>query len=306
MADKMTALSGQVSRRTYKQKLKRNISGWLILLPSVILFIFFVWGPLIESIRLSLYSTHGMDLISFVGLDNFKAVINYPDFLPAVRNTFYYTLWSLVIGFFIPIILAILLNEVVHFKGIFRVGTYLPNVVPALATVMMWGFIFRPGNTGVLNMMLKTAGVGPQMWLSNALWTIPLIVVMMTWKGAGASALIYLAGLQNINPELYEAASIDGAGVWKRIIFITVPNIYNLARTLLILQIISVFQILYEPLVLTNGGPNDASVSLMLLVYRFAFDKFDYPKAASVSVIISIMLIALTAVYYKLIKPKDM
>jgi multiple sugar transport system permease protein len=246
-----------------------------------------------------------MRTIEFVGLKNYIDVFHHPDFLPAVRNTFSYTGWSLVIGFFIPIILAILINEIVHAKGLFRVGIYFPNIVPGLATVMMWSFIFKPGDVGVLNVLLGKIGIEPLGWLSNPHLTIPLIVLTMTWKGAGATALIYLASLQSINQELYEAAIIDGAGIWHRIRYVTLPSLRNLASTLLILQVISVFQILYEPLVMTNGGPNNASISIMQLVFKYAFEKFDYPKAAAVSVIISIFLITLTAVYNKFNKVQD-
>ena len=127
----------------------------------------------------------------------------------------------------------------------------------------------------------------------------------MTWKGAGATALIYLAALQGINRELYEAAIIDGAGIWSRIVNITIPGLRKLIRTLLILQVISVFQILYEPLVMTNGGPNNASISIMQLVFKYAFEKFDYPKAAAVSVMISVSLVILTVVYNKINKSED-
>jgi multiple sugar transport system permease protein len=172
--------------------------------------------------------------------------------------------------------------------------------------VLLWGFIFRPGSTGILNVILGHLGVKPQPWLTNPAWTVPLIVLALTWKGAGATTLLYIAGLQGIDPELYEAAIIDGAGIWKRIRHKTLPNIYNLARTLLILQIIAVFQILYEPLVMTNGGPNNASLSMMQLVFRFAFEKFDYPKAAAVSVIISIILVVLSLIYFKMNKEREM
>jgi multiple sugar transport system permease protein len=286
--------------------IKRNIAGWVIMIPSLVLFAFFVWEPLLESIFLSFYSSKGMKFEKFVGISNYVAVFKYPDFKAAVANTFYYTIWSLLIGFLIPIIMAIILNEVIHFKGFSRVAVYLPNVIPGLAIAMMWTFIYKPSNTGLLNIILGKFGVQPQAWLTSSHWTIPLIVLMMTWRGAGGTTLIYLAGLQDINPELYEAAAIDGASIWQRILHVTIPNIYNLARTLLVLQIISVFQVLYEPLVMTNGGPNDASISLMQLVYRYAFEKFDYPKAASVSVMTGILLIMITALYNKVIKEKDM
>jgi multiple sugar transport system permease protein len=283
----------------------RNLSGWFIMLPSVILFIFFMWEPLIESIRLSLYHAQGMRLVKFTGLKNYIDVFQHPDFMPALRNTFAYTFWSLIIGFMAPIVLAVFINEVRRGKSFLKLSIYIPNIVPGLAMVLMWRFIFRPGETGILNILLNKIGVGPQPWLTNSHWTIPLIVMTLTWKGAGATTLLYMAGLQGIDPELYEAAIIDGAGLWKRIRYITLPNIYNLARTLLILQILAVFQILYEPLVMTNGGPNNASISIMQLVFKFAFERFDYPKAASISVIISIILIILTVLYFKINKRKD-
>jgi multiple sugar transport system permease protein len=285
--------------------LRRNISGWLIMLPSVILFLFFVWEPLLESVRLSLYRTEGMKLVGFVGIRNYIDVFEHPDFWPAMRNTFYYTLWSLVIGFFAPMILAILVNETRRGRSLFKVGIYLPNIVPGMAMVLMWGFIFKPGRAGILNVLLSWVGVPPQPWLTDPHLTIPLIVATLTWQGAGATALLYIAGLQGIDPELYDAAIMDGAGIWRRLRCITLPNLYNLARTLLILQIISVFQILYQPLVMTNGGPNNASISIMQLVFRYAFEKYDYPKAGAVSVIISLVLALLTVAYAKLSKEKD-
>lgn len=286
-------------------KFKSNISGWLLMLPSLVLFGFFVWEPLLESIRLSLFQTKNMQLIKFAGFQNYIDVFKNPDFLPAVRNTFLYTLYSLIIGFFAPMIIALLINETLRMKGFFRVSVYFPNIMPGLATVFMWLYIFRPGDTGALNLLLSHIGIGPQPWLDNPLLTIPLIIVTLTWKGAGATALIYLAGITGINRDLYEAATIDGAGIWNRIRFITLPGIFNLARTMLILQIIAVFQIFYEPLVLTNGGPNNASISLMQLVYRYAFEKFNYSRASALSVIIFVILMILTFLQGKLTKERE-
>jgi multiple sugar transport system permease protein len=302
----MLELSGKKAVKISSPGLiKQNISGWIIMAPSLILFAFFVWEPLLASIRLSLYSTKGMRTIAFLGFKNYIDVFKHPDFFPAVRNTFSYTIWSLIIGFLVPILIAIIINEMVYARSLFRVGIYFPNIVPGLATVLMWGFIFKPGEIGVLNVILGRLGIAPLDWLSNPALTIPLIVITMTWKNAGATSLIYLASLQGINPQLYESATIDGAGIWQRIRNITLPSLRSLASTLMILQVIAVFQILYEPLVMTNGGPNNASISLMQLVFKYAFEKFDYSKAAAVSVIIGIFLVALTAVYNKLNKAEE-
>lgn len=289
-----------------KLRLKRkDFVGWLVMLPTLILFAFFVWEPLLENVRLSLFSATRYKINEFVGLDNYINVIQNPDFWDALKNTFSYTFWSLVIGFLIPIFMAILISETVRFKSLFRIGVYFPNIIPGLATIWIWSYFYNPGQNGVLNIFLNRLGIESQVWLNNTSWTIPLIVVTMTWKSAGATSLIYMANISGISPDLYEAATIDGAGILKRIKHITLPSVLGLAKTMLILQIISVFQIMYEPMVLKNGGPNNASISSMMLVYRYAFRDIDFPSAAALSVMICIILIILSGIYMKLTKRKD-
>jgi multiple sugar transport system permease protein len=284
---------------------KKDIIGWLIMLPTIILFAFFIWEPILESVQLSMYSAKGFRLEEFVGFDNYKRLFQYPVFLTALKNTFVYILWSLIIGFFTPMILAILITETAHLKSFFKIGIYFPNIVPGLATVLMWKYIFGEGKTGVLNILLSYLGIEPQVWLNNTLLTIPLIIIILTWKGAGATTLIYIASISNIDPALYEAATIDGASVLKRIRYITFPSIFSLGKTMLILQIISVFQILYEPLVLKQGGPNNASISIMMLVWNYANREFDYPMASATSVVICVILVILSGLYFKLTKSKE-
>mgnify|MGYP002538273347 CR=1 FL=1 len=284
---------------------KRDLMGWLVILPPVILFAFFVWEPLLESVRLSLYSARGVELQEFVGLQNYIEVFNDVNFKAAFLNTFKYIGWSLIIGFVVPIILAIFISETVRLKSFFRFAVYLPNIMPGMAVALLWVYFFKPGDTGVLNILLGKCGIAPSAWLNNAALVIPLIVIALTWKGAGSTSLIYMAGISGINPEYYEAAAIDGAGIGQRIFHVTIPCILSLGKTMLILQVIAVFQILYEPLVLTNGGPNNASLSIMLLVYNYAFNKYDYPNAAALSVVICIVLILLSGLYMALTRKKN-
>ena len=279
-------------------KWKQNATSWLIMLPGVALFAFFLWGPLLQSVRMSFYRTRNIELVEFIGFDNYLSVFRRHEFQQALTNTFTYTIWSLLIGFLIPIILALVIGETMRGRGFFRTAAYIPNILPGLAAVLLWSAFFSAEKSGVLNIMLGWLGMEPMAFLSDEKLVIPIIVLIATWRGAGATALIYMAGLAGINPELYEAATIDGAGIWKRIRFITAPAIFNLASTLLILQIISIFQIMYEPLVLTKGGPDNASLSLMLLMWRYAFGgTLDFGRASAVAVIIAVILLGFTALY---------
>ena len=275
-----------------------SFKSWLIMLPGLILMTFFVWEPLLESVRMSLYKTENIELVKFIGLKNFISVMGKANFTQALVNTFAYTFWSLVIGFVLPIALAMLIGETVRGKGLFRTAAYLPNMLPGLAVIILWSAFFSGEKSGVLNILLGKLGIPTQTYLTRSNLVIPIIISIATWKGAGATALIYMAAMASVNPELYEAAAIDGASVWQRVIHILLPSIKKLAGTLLILQIISVFQIMYEPMVLTKGGPDNASLSLMQLMWQYAFGgSMDYGKASAVAVIVTVILLGMTAVY---------
>jgi len=279
---------------------KRNESfkSWLIMLPRLLLFAFFVWEPLLESVRMSLYKTENVELVKFIGLKNFISVMGKANFSQALVNTFAYTFWSLLIGFLLPIVLAMIIGETVRGKGFFRTAAYLPNMLPGLAVIILWSAFFSGEKSGVLNILLSKLGTPAQTYLTRANLVIPIIITIATWKGAGATALIYMAAMAGVNPELYEAATIDGASVWQRVRHILLPSIRKLAGTLLILQIISVFQIMYEPMVLTKGGPDNASLSLMQLMWQYAFGgSMDYGKASAVAVIVTAILLLMTVVY---------
>ena len=280
---------------------KKNIGGWLIMLPSVVLFAFFVWIPLIQNVLLSFYDTVGFEKKSFAWFRNYVRVFQDPIFIKALTNTFFYAFWSIIIGFLLPIGIGLLLSELVHGRGMFRIGIYFPSIVSGIAVVIMWSYLFDPNPGAVLNSVLAFFGREPSTFLSNAKITIPLIVLTMTWRGCGSTALIYLSALQSADNALYEAARIDGARARHRMLYVTLPHLKPTIRMLFILQIISVFQVFYEPLVMTKGGgPNGASVSMLLLSYQYAFSSFDASASAAVGVILSIIIIALPLLYFRL------
>lgn len=286
-------------------RLRKDLFAWLLMIPSLVLFAFFVWGPLLDTVRMSFYQTKGMNLVKFVGLGNYGKLLVQPAYKIAWKNTVKYTLCSLVVGLAVPVIIASLITEVSHFRGFFRVAAYYPNIIPSIAAVMIFTFFFGTGNSGVLNILLAKIGVGPVNFLTSEKWVIFWIVVAMTWKAAGSTALVYMSSISGISPDLYEAATIDGASPLRRFFSITIPTILKTGKTMLILQILAVFQILYEPMMMTNGGPNNASISIMELVYDLAFKQMKFSQAAALSVEVCLILIVLTVVYYAVANSVD-
>jgi len=280
-------------------KIKYHGTSWLIMLPGIVLFTFFLWLPIMQSVRMSMYRTINIQLVEFVWFDNYITIFQRTEFLQALTNTLTYTMWSLLIGFLVPIALALLVGETVKGRGFIRTAAYIPNILPGLAAIILWTAVFSASESGVLNILIGYLGGERRSYLTEENLVIPLIVSVATWRGAGATALIYMAGLAGINPQLYEAATIDGAGIWKRLRYVTLPGIFNLGSTLLILQIIAIFQIMFEPMVLTAGGPDNASLSLMLLMWQYAFGggTMEFGRASAVAVIIAMILLVSTALY---------
>lgn len=277
--------------------LKRDFPGWLLLIPAIILFYYTVWRPIAVSIGLSFFSLRGFDPVNFVGLKNYVDVITDTDFLKILWNSFSYVAWSLIIGFPLPFIVAVLLNELVVTKNVLKISVYIPSIIPGIATYMIWGFFLAPDNTGVLNILLSFFGIGQVEWLQNTALTIPMLVVASTWHGFGATAIIYLASLQGINKELYEAVRIDGGGAWRRFTTVLMPHMKNMLLLMGVRQIITVFQIMEMPLVMTGGGPNGASNTLALQSYRYAFEFGQLDKGITLGVITFVILVIMTLGY---------
>ena len=289
-------------RKSLKVIIRKNIGAWLIMLPCLILFAFFVWLPMLKNFGLSFFNDYSFS--EFEGFSNYIEIFKDDSFLTAVKNTFIYIAWSLVIGFLVPMFMGFLLSECFHATGFFRVCLYLPCMISGIAVVFLFKNIYGDETYSILNVIIKAFGGNPRLWASDPNIIIPLIVIAMTWKGAGGTALIYLSNFQQIDPALYEASRIDGATPVQRFLNITLPQMKNTLLTLLILQIISVFQVFYEPMVIGSwGGPvNDASMSLMLLSYMYAFHDFEYAYAAASSMVLSLIIIVFTIGYFALLK----
>lgn len=291
-------------KKSNKLNKRNNIDGWILMLPLVVILWLLIWRPTIISFIWSFFSMKGYSIREFCGLDNYITVLTHTQFLPTLWNTVKYVLWSLIIGFLPPVFIAIMLNEVVHFKRGFRVLIYIPAVIPGIAAMLMWYFIYYPDNSGLLNMILGKFNIEPYAWLNDPNFAIIGIIIYTTWKGFATTMLLYYAALQGVSQDLYEAALIDGASPLKRLWHITRPSLEGLLLLNLVRQIIGVFQIMEQPLTMTSGGPNGASTSLAYQLYQYGFNSGGKGtgQAMALGVIIFLILIVLTAFYFWLNK----
>ena len=286
------------TRRGIGSIFRQNITAWILLLPSLLLFYFLVWRPIGTGLVYSFFKLKNYVPIEFVGFKNYHDVVTDMLFIKTLVNSAKYVLWSFVIGFLPPIIFAVILNEIVHMNAFLKFSIYLPVIVPSIAASLIWYFMYQAGDGGFLNMIIGKFGIAPSAWLQNQKMTIPLIIVSMTWRGCGSTMIMYLATLQGINQELYEAVRIDGGGLFRRLITITLPHILPVMLLLLIRQIIGVFQVMVEPMTMTGGGPDNASVSLSLQIYNYAFTYFQPERALALGVITFFLLIGITIFYF--------
>lgn len=299
------ALSPVNKRKKLLATIKNDSIAWLLILPTLILFVAFSWEPLVAGIKLSFFKTAGFTAQEFVGFDNYITVIKDPFFLTALKNTFVYLFWSLLIGLFLPVVIAVMINEMRIIQSFFRFVVYFPNMVPGIATCIMWLLMMDPSDAGILNFLLNKIGISSFMWLNDPKYTIFLIVLTITWRGFGYTAILYLANLQSINTDLYEAASLDGAGIIKKAIHVTFPQMSGLIKLMAIMQIITILQIFDAPFTMTGGGPDNASLTIGMLTYNYGFSNFRFDLCAASGVIIMLILSVISVLYFRALRSNE-
>lgn len=279
-----------------------GLSSVLFALPLLLVFGFFSWWPIVRSVVMSFQHTNLVKPASWVGWDNFQYVLTDPDLPVAVRNTAYFAALALVIGFPIPLVLAVLMSSVRRAKGLYSVLAYLPVVVPPVVAVLLWKFFYDGSADGVFNTILGWVGLGPYQWLSNPSLAMPSLVLEATWAAAGGTVIIYLAALLGVPGELYDAAEVDGAGLWHKVWHVTMPQLRGVLFITFILQIIGTVQVFIEPFLFTGGGPANATQTILLMIYQYAFGRSlggDYGAATALSVMLAAVLAVLSVLYFR-------
>ncbi len=285
--------------RPLRRRLADQSSAYAFLLGGLLCFALFSWYPAIRAVVIAFQKyTPGAEP-EWVGTSNFTRVLQDPEFAAAWRNTLTFTLLALLIGFAVPFALALVLNELRHAKAFFRVVVYLPVMIPPVVSALLWKWFYDPG-AGLANEALRFLNLPTSNWSNGADTALVSLVLVATWANLGGTVLIYLAALQSIPGELYEAAELDGANIWQRIRHVTIPQTRFVILMLMLLQIIATMQVFTEPFVITGGGPENATVTVLYLIYKYAFLYNDFGGACALSVMLLLLLSAFSAVYLRL------
>jgi multiple sugar transport system permease protein len=301
--------SGSAPARISKQRRARgSVRSWirrgglttlLFLAPLLVIFGVFSWGPIAESFVVSLQNTNFV-VTSWADplWSNFVFVFNDPTFWIAVRNTGYFAILALIFGYPVPLVLAVLLSEVKRFKALYSVLAYLPVVVLPVVSVMLWKTIFyNAGATGIFNIILSWIHIPPQPWIQSAATAMPSLVLEAVWAAAGGTMIIFLAAMTSVPPELYDAAEVDGAGIWTKLWNVTLPHLRATMLIIFILQIIATAQVFLEPYLFTAGGPVQSTTTIMLLIYQYAFQSTNGGGDLGAATALSLMLAAFLALF---------
>jgi multiple sugar transport system permease protein len=261
--------------------------------------------PVIASALLSLtdfdiYAVADLRNLRFVGLRNYATLFGDPLFWRAVANTLYFVAVGGPLSIAVSLGAALLVNaRLTRWKAWFRTAFFLPVVTTLVATAIVWRYVLQT-RSGLLNAGLALAGIGPIDWLGDPRWAMPAIILMAIWKNFGFNTVIFVAGLQSIPERLYEAASLDGAGAWQQLRHVTLPMLAPTCAFVVILTVIGYCQLFAEPYVLTQGGPANSTLSLVLLMYQEGFRWWNMGAAAAVAVVLFTIILGLTVMQVRL------
>jgi multiple sugar transport system permease protein len=290
---------------TFGRKVRRNLSAHGFLIGAVLCFAFFSWYPIIREFIMSFQKTE-LGVTTWAGWKNYSRIFHDPTFWQAWRNTLEFTVLALILGYLVPFFVAILLNELRHAKGYLRVLVYLPVMLPPASALLLFAYFYDP-TYGLFNHVLTTLHLPTSEWVQAPGTGIPTtamisVVIAATWMNMGGATLIYLAALQNIPGELYEAAELDGAGLFSRIRHITVPQTRLILSMLLMLQVVATMQMFVEAFILTNGGAGvgNNTLSVVNLIYQYAFamsGSSNYNSAAALGVVLMLVLAVFSGGY---------
>ena len=291
-----------------KRRLWRDtLVAYLFCAPAYTVFVLFIFIPIIWALFLSFYDFNIMTFLfpDFVGLRNYQKLFTDRYFWLALKNTAVFSLMYVPISMLAGLVFALILHERFPGRNIFRLSIFIPSVISMVVASIVWMLILSPGSSGLANRFLGAFGLESRGWLSESRLAMFSIVIVMVWKDFGYNMLIYLAGLQNIPEELYQAAELDGASKLQRILKITLPLLKPTTFFLSVTTIIGSFQIFTPIYIMTGGGPGYATTTLVNYLYTKGFQEFEMGYATAISFVLFVILLGLTIVQRKLSRGSD-
>ena len=295
-----TALSRSKHRTAHSPMARREaITGYLFTAPAVLGFLIWIAGPMLFSAWLSLTEWDLLSPPEFVGVSNYVTMFQDPLFWQALRVTFYFTIVSVPLFQVAALAVALLMNVNVRGISVFRTIYFLPSIVPLVANAMLWAWILN-SDFGLLNAVLRYFGLPKVLWLQDPRWAMPALITMSLW-GIGGAMLIYLAGLQGVPQQLYEAAELDGANFWHRFRHVTIPMLSPVIFFNLLMGLIGALQTFTQGYIITNGGPQNSTLFYALYIYRRAFTNFDMGYAAALAWVLFVIVLLLSVLVFRYI-----
>ncbi|MCS7222791.1 MAG: sugar ABC transporter permease [Anaerolineae bacterium] len=278
---------------------KRTLVGYVFISPFILGFLLWFLVPASTAVWLTFTDWNMINPPKFIGLDNIRELFRDKLFLQALKVTTNYTIISVPLGLVMSFLLALLMNTKVRGISFFRTVYYLPSIVPAVANAVLWVWILNT-EFGLLNVLLRSIGLPKIRWLQEPEWAMPALILMSLW-GLGGSMVVYLAGLQGIPEVYYEAAEIDGAGRWDKLVHVTIPLMSPVIFFNLVMGVIGSFQVFTAGYLVTNGGPQNATLFYVLYLYRNGFQYLKMGYAATLAWVLFFIILALTLLIFKYI-----
>jgi multiple sugar transport system permease protein len=277
---------------------RRILHAYLFIAPVIVLFGIFRVAPAVQTL---LYSFYKVELLrgrfTFIGLENFYSLLTDEIFRRATLNTLIYVVWIVPLSAILGLILAVLFNARFHFKEFFKAVYFSPMVTSTVAAAMVWWWLYNP-QFGLFNVLLRLVRIPDQPWLMSSHMALPSIIIFSIWKTLGYNMIIYLAGLQAIPQQFYEAATIDGAGALRRFWRISVPLLAPTTTFILIYNGILAFQVFDQVFVLTGGGPANSTNVVVLDLYRQAFERYNFGYAAAEAMVLFLFILGVTVLQW--------
>jgi multiple sugar transport system permease protein len=279
-------------RLRLKPRVQNNIAGYLFMAPWLLHLSVLIIGAMFFSLGISFFETDFLTKTKYVGLGNYQRMFSDSLFWKSLRNTAYYTFAMVPLSVIFALTIALLLNQKTKFLGIYRTLYYIPSIVSGVAIALLWSYLLNP-RFGLINRALAVLGIPGPEWIYSQRWAIPAFILMGVW-GAGGNMLLYLAGLQGIPTTLYEAAKIDGANTWHRFWRITLPMLTPTIYFNFLINMIGAWQVFTQSYIMTEGGPNNATLTMVLYLYRKGFEQFHFGYAAAIAWAIFVIVLIFT------------